>query len=1724
MENWQKINVCAMAICCYRPELKDHVSLDVGDSILVLEMNGSSISSSIYMRGLIFHSCFEDYVLEGIFPTTHVYFLEENPILTSKRYPITPIKSVKTQLFGFSYFVIRDWNQIMYKCASKSPPDQQLFQAVQKSIMELSSFRLETKEKKVSYIVQMISAGNMKMGLSQILLCGDTGSIILSRGNVKNGYSIQDIRAMHVYHDPSIPTFGAGLSNILKSQGSKGSMMLERIPMLMIKFELQSLFPSISLLCPCVEFRFSIYSGTHSKYISEEFVSISDETVDLPKIQSRAVFTEFNLSDLSGELFIVCKVVKNAPLKDIYTNCPLFRRTVAVGVCDLKESLVSLLPQQNLGNYTSATSPTILLKLHEALSETGYSTMVEDLIAKKETFDALKSEPLLFTIKIMTDSQQNSSGSVRIQRRGLPEPVNPSSSRSSVYVTLESGELSRSLGKSFEVELSLRDAQNITQSRAIQVNSQQQSEYNFTTLYHCNSPKWKETVRVEIPAEKMSSSFLFFTVKFCSKSSNLTQDRKIAIGFKGLITADGSVVSEKPITIQLYKYDKKAAENTSLFDPKLTLIKDTLTISVFLVSAKHTQSWAIAKVLEASNPLTEVNPEKLLPVLNEFKNVESVEIGKFSVQCIRSFLNILCSEKEIKQEVRKAIFENFLGVLSKVYNERDFRFHYARSILQNYLENEITQVECAAHIMQYITQNIQKVQKNPKEVELNRELHSTFKCLNWFFLIFVRCGLVIRKNSKSRNSTDAMTSFLKTLMSFLDAINGLMADSADHLTAQKQFAFLNFANIFPMLAKVLPLDELVKCVILFVESSSLMRASLVQKKFSFILAIVQSEIFNEKRVRVLFYLSVLQWVTICVNWLVDPLTSGDVSLRLQIFSECVSILSQVCEKIQILPKDDITFEDENIMLNISECIPGLFESFLACVPHTNSQLQNRMSLLSPAPENSSPVSPPLSILSYSTQSPNPQNQKDAHLSNNEVLKIVTLFCGIHDFLPEKIVSQYFSEMYLKNPEKTTKYFFQLFGLSDIVYRNEICNSNWINLKMCLNRSIFKMFSSMHSTMKNFISSFDAELWNHYLKRITELLIACFPGNENWSMQTWCVALGTNICDVLSRGSALLIDSWASLLPESQLILIPQLVGSFFELSCVKNDEVFSCAVGILCSMIKHHCLSLKSKKVIESLIIDCLDNLVICKRKCDENYAKNLIHAFKSYFSNESSKIIDLLVQNIQKFLEMLLSFRGLPPGTEYEDEQWNGIFKIAKFMNSIERNDIYLKYIYHLADKQTASGNFLEAGWTLKLHADLLTWNDNLLDAAPELGFESVQKECERKEILLNQIIDYFEESKAWESAMEISKELVKYYEFVAYDYEKLAEIYNLQGRLCTSIIRQERYYSEYFRVGYYGMGFPPAIRNKQFIYRGQELEKIASFCEKIQCKHPDALLMKSNAMPDKQTLQSKQQWLQITAVQPEPDVLKRVLQSNVPESIQKFYLSNMVNRFCVSRPVKKGDKNSTNEFLSLWTEKTTYVTDDTFPHLLRRSEVVECFTTEISPLENAIRTMVLKNRDLVNLERKYDKLSENVSCNPFTMCINGAVDAPVNGGVNMYRVAFIQNSELNDTEPCKKLAEAIDEQVCILNRCIAIHNRIVPQEMRPLHENIVNSYCKNFAEEIQRLNMKVDTLAVPVANTKEKEKSRFSTYNFTSRKLMKKAETTSFQSLSQNFSLKRSKKPARE
>lgn len=125
--------------------------------------------------------------------------------------------------------------------------------------------------------------------------------------------------------------------------------------------------------------------------------------------------------------------------------------------------------------------------------------------------------------------------------------------------------------------------------------------------------------------------------------------------------------------------------------------------------------------------------------------------------------------------------------------------------------------------------------------------------------------------------------------------------------------------------------------------------------------------------------------------------------------------------------------------------------------------------------------------------------------------------------------------------------------------------------------------------------------------------------------------------------------------------------------------------------------------------------------------------------------------------------------------------------------------------------------------------------------------------------------------------------------------------------------------------------------------------------------------------------------------------------------------------------------QYQDVWTDKTYFITEEVFPTVLRRSEVIEIRVEDISPLESALQDLEQKSKELAALSIRYTQYYEtdtvNAPTNTLASALNNAVDAPAGSGVKVYRDTFLTPDFISrnpdQLAQIQKLRELIDDYV---------------------------------------------------------------------------------------------------
>lgn len=179
----------------------------------------------------------------------------------------------------------------------------------------------------------------------------------------------------------------------------------------------------------------------------------------------------------------------------------------------------------------------------------------------------------------------------------------------------------------------------------------------------------------------------------------------------------------------------------------------------------------------------------------------------------------------------------------------------------------------------------------------------------------------------------------------------------------------------------------------------------------------------------------------------------------------------------------------------------------------------------------------------------------------------------------------------------------------------------------------------------------------------------------------------------------------------------------------------------------------------------------------------------------------------------------------------------------------------------------------------------------------------------------------------------------------------------------------------------------------------------------------------------------------------------AEVPERVVAFYLVNDVRKFIFDRPLHRGPVDRENEFKSLWIERTTLTTEAKLPGILRWFEVIEKRSELLAPVQYACETMLSVERELRRLVAQYTA-EPHRNINPFSMRLQGIIDANVMGGITKYQEAFLtpefarQNPEM--VPHVNRLKGLILDQMSVLEAGLNLHGQIAPAGVQPLHKRL--------------------------------------------------------------------------
>nr|XP_012229897.1 PREDICTED: dedicator of cytokinesis protein 1 isoform X3 [Linepithema humile] len=1256
-------------------------------------------------------------------------------------------------------------------------------------------------------------------------------------------------------------------------------------------------------------------------------------------------------------------------------------------------------------------------------------------------------------------------GNVAIARKmGFPEVILPGDVRNDLYLTLISGEFSKgskSTDKNVEVTVKVCNEHGIAIPGVMTLGGGASpiDEYRSVIYYHEDKPRWCETFKIAIPIEEFKQAHLKFTFKH--RSSNEAKDRSekpFALSYVRLMQRNGTTLQDIQHELLVYKLEQKKYDESDISYFKLpstrgelaelnlekkpsfgTLTlssKDSFLIATNICSTKLTQNVDLLGLLNWASHNTDLK-ESLAALMK----VDGEEIVKFLQDVLDALFNILMSNSD-SDVYDDMVFECLLYIIGLV---SDRKYQHFQPVLDLYISESFSATLAYKKLITVLHKRINKVgNSDGQERDL---LLKTMKSLQYCMRFIVESRLLFTELNQDEEE------FSQTLTDLLRSIVNFMSYETDGTLLVQGACLKYLPTTIPHLLRVYSGKQL--STILTDLLVTLPAGRLTKQKMMTVNDIVHSPLFLNVECRAILLPRIIILVRDLLEAKEEGLSStpgksvakvarllGENRHRLNQhrgYSEevelCVKILSDILE---------LTFRKD-----IGSTISDVKEIMLTAL---RTIIQTVISMDRENPLVGNLVSVMLAIFRQMTQ-----HHYEVYI-NHFGTKIDLL-----DFLMEILLV-----------------------FKDLVSRS-VFPGDWCEMIMLQNSVILKSLRYFSGTIRDyFFTEFEQQAWSNFFH-----CAIAFLTQPALQLEIFTPAKRNRIItryNDMRRETAFEIRSMWFNLGQHKILFVPALVGAILEMALIPETELRKATIPIFFDMMQ--CEYYSSRIVegygdtkrdpahikanfteYENEMIAKLDILVEGGRG-DEQFRTLWMHVMGSLCEKHSTMREQGLrfVDTIAKLMERLLQYRDIIHA-ESQEHRMLCTVNLLEFYSEINRKEMYIRYVNKLCELHLECDNYTEAAYSLKLHSQLLAWSDQPL---PPLlishRYPLCQTHRELKEALYNDIIDYFDKGRMWECALAVCKELISQYEEETFDYLQLSVLLRRMAKFYDCIVKQLRPEPEYFRVAYYGKGHPVFLQNKVFVYRGKEYERLSDFCSRTLNQLPNAEQMNKLCPPAMEMLESNNQYVQINKVEPLMDEKRHRLSGKpvTAEAVLRYHRVNDVQRFRFSRPAPRkeiisiaGDKekevnvgtNNSNEFASLWLERTVLVTSYPLPGILRWFPVTSSETYLVSPLRNAIETMEATNtalRDLIVAHRS----DPSLPLNPLSMKLNGILDPAVMGGIDNYEKAFL-NAEYRDSHPDEssdllKLEGLIAEQIPLLCVGLQLHKTRAPNELAPFHQRL--------------------------------------------------------------------------
>jgi hypothetical protein len=1222
------------------------------------------------------------------------------------------------------------------------------------------------------------------------------------------------------------------------------------------------------------------------------------------------------------------------------------------------------------------------------------------------------------------------SGVARTSKMGFSGA--PTKPRSDIYVTIDEAFLPRHAllsrsagsatplssgitGSNLQITLEVRRANGERMEGAIFPSSNSESQSTWESTAAERGDGWNQNLRLAISPGDVPGSHIVMMLSDAPNSP-------FAICYMPLWD-QGAFMRDGHHSLLLYRYDDTTSSTKGKGEGRTGYLnlnwnargkddvsKDeavtgpiaTLRVQTYLCSTRFSQD----KVLLGLLKWKEQPPGDVQELLKRLVFVPEIEVVKLLNDVFDAIFGILV-EHTGNDDYEDLIFSALVTVLGIVH---DRRFNLG-PLVDQYAENKFNYPFATPCLVRSFTRLLAK----PSDPDTSRKLRATFKVVRHILKFITHARGQQKAKEAGIGIMSTSPGFTRHLRGIFKALDGLMRNNAPILVGSQTLAVQHFHTWLPELTGLLSTEEILHIAIDFMDSCSEVRGKLILYKLVLVINYSKLDLFSHPEQKAALSANTVRWIAPHWGKTAEVTEQWREQVRL-----CCSILST---------------QVAGLGPEIPDYIPKIIDSYLALQAPPKLP-KTRLSLLFPTtyPFPSKPIS------------------RDSQF--DEVLIELSAILSAISNRPAGM------QLELAEDEMATV-------LEDTLHVHlsilecEAFPANWLSVHIYHHKSTMRTLEYLAGILlESFLphpdeaESYNTELWKVFFTVLLKLVgsdalaLETFP--EQKRRAVWKIA-----GDVREHGAELLRHTWEAIGWETsfdekqrygltkmggyQVQYVPVLVGPIVELCLSVHEGLRGVAVEVLQTMIVSEWTLSEDLSVIQTEMIDCLDRLFKSKPLTESILQKLFINELLDLFDTlgqvEDDPLyagLKELIATIDEFLDLLVAVHS----TDVTGEASHMIhrLRLMEFLRDMQKEEIFIRYVHQLAQLQDDARNPTEAGLALRLHADLYDWDPTkILPPLIDPEFPA-QSHFERKEKIYFDIIKHFEDGEAWSSALSAYQELQEQYQNNVYDLPKLARTQRAIATIYETISKSNKLVPKYFRVVYKGMGFPPSLRDKEFVYEGSPTERTTQFTDRMQEQHPSAQIVTSGEVEDVEG-----QFLQISALSPHRDLEHHVFQrARVPQVVRDYLLSTNPQDFSVT-----SKRNTSGPVTEHSAEKIIYKTLEPFPTILRRSEIISTDRIYLSPVQTALERIIRKTAEMVVVEKKVSDGEADMA--PLLIdALNISVAANSETTVARYREllpTLIENDEVEEVElnPLENaLKVALIDHAVMIKRCLTLLGKL--------------------------------------------------------------------------------------